>query len=211
MPAEALKAAASKRAGSLNPYQMSTASFDVSFVTPLMTYGAQYQSVQAQRTSSSGGRTAGIKGAVVSSLLDFGNWSEYAESFPPVLLVRVTPKQVESFWTTVARGAAQTQGVAIPKITHFNGSFARMRAYCGDTEVTPIHPFKIERQISDTASVTEGLYAFDPNALGPQCSSVKLSLYSEKEPDKEDSKLVDPRIIEQISKDFEPYRTSAAR
>jgi hypothetical protein len=48
--------------------------------------------------------------------------------FPPVLLVRVTPKLVEGFWTNVARGAAQTQGVAIPPIKRFTSGFSRMRA-----------------------------------------------------------------------------------
>ena len=32
--------------GSLNPYQMSSADFDVAFITPVLVYGAQYQSEQ---------------------------------------------------------------------------------------------------------------------------------------------------------------------
>ncbi len=105
-----------------------------------------------------------------------------------MLLVRVTPKQVESFWTTVARGAAQTQGVALPPIKHFKSSFSRMRAFCGDAEITPIHPFTIEQRLSETDAINEGLYAFDPGALGPQCATVKLVLYSEKEPEKGDTR-----------------------
>ena len=53
-----------------------------------------------------------------------------------------------------------------------------MRAFCGDAEVAPIHPFKLEQPISETDAVYEGLYIFDPGALGPHCASVKLVLYA---------------------------------
>ena len=103
---------------------------------------------------------------MVSPLMDFSNWSEYVADFPPVLLVRVTPKFEEGFWTKVARGAASTQGVAIPPLKRFSSAFSRMRAYCGDSEVTPVHRFKLERRVSETATIEEGLYVFEPFALG---------------------------------------------
>ena len=139
-------------------------------------------------------------------LMEFSNWSEYVEDFPPVLLVRVTPKLVEGFWTTVARGAARTQGVAVPPIKHFKSGFSRMRAFCGDAEVTPIHPFKLEQRVGDGDAIYEGLYVFDPGAFGPQCGTVKLVLYSEKEPGKADTRVVDSKVIDQIWQDFAPYR-----
>ena len=57
-PVDALKDAAQRRAGSLSPYQMSSSDFDVAFITPVLTYGAQYQSEQATgRERSRGART----------------------------------------------------------------------------------------------------------------------------------------------------------
>ena len=138
--------------------------------------------------------------------MDFGSWSEYVEGLPPVLLVRVTPKLVEGFWTTVARGAASTQGVALPPIKHYKAGFLRMRAFCGEAEVTPIHPFTLERRVSEGNSIVEGLYVFDPGAFGPQCGTVKLVIFSEKEPAKGDSRVVDPKVVQQIWQDFAPYR-----
>jgi hypothetical protein len=81
-----------------------------------------------------------------------------------------------------------------------------MRAFCGDAEVTPIHPFKLEQRISESDAIYEGLYVFDPGAFGPQCATVKLLLYSEKEPQKGDARVVDPQVVEQIWQDFAPYR-----
>ena len=140
------------------------------------------------------------------ALSDFANWSDYVAGVPPVLMVRVTPKLVEGFWTTVARGAAYTQGVALPAMKHFKPGFSHMRAFCGETEVVPIHPFRIEQRVSESDAMYEGLYVFDPKALGPQCGAVKLALYSEKEPEKGETRVVDPKIIQQIWQDFEPYR-----
>ena len=80
-----------------------------------------------------------------------------------------------------------------------------MRAFCGDVEVTPIHPLKIEQRISETDTIYEGLYVFDPGALRPQCGTVRLVLYSEKEPAKGDTRVVDPKVLQQIAQDFTPY------
>src|SRR5262245_27739003 len=71
VPAATLKEAAQRRTGSLNPYQMSSADFDLGFITPVMVFGAK------------------------DKMRDFNNWSEYVSDYPPVLLVRVTPKMVE--------------------------------------------------------------------------------------------------------------------
>jgi S1-C subfamily serine protease len=208
-PVEALKDAAQRRAGSLSPYQMASSDFDVAFITPVMTYGAQYQLEQARgRERRSGTRTQGAGPPFMRLLTDFSNWSEYVADFPPVLLVRVTPKLVEGFWTTVARGAARTQGMSLPPIKHVKSGFSQLRAFCGDAEVTPIHPFKLEQRVSESDAIHEGLYVFDPGALGPQCGSVKLVLYSEKEPEKGDTREVDPKVLQQIWQDFAPYRDS---
>jgi hypothetical protein len=206
-PVDALKDAVQHRAGSLNPYQMTATDFDLAFITPVLAYGAQYPPELANRAGRSGGaRTPDIQPTLARPLMDFSNWSGYVDDFPPVLLVRVTPKMVENFWTTVARGAAQTQGVALPAMKHFKSGFSAMRAFCGDAEVTPIHPFKLEHRVSENDAVYEGLYAFEPDALGPECGTVKVVLYSAKEPEKGDTKVVDPKVIQQIWQDFTPYR-----
>jgi hypothetical protein len=133
----------------------------------------------------------GLKGA----LLDFGNWTDYVLAAPPLLFVRAMPKLEESLLMTVARGAAATQGMAIPPIKRYKSSFLRMLAYCGDEEVSPIHPFVIEHPINEKDTVKEGLYVFDPDALGPHCKSVKFMMYSEKAPDRADTRSIDPALL----------------
>jgi len=200
---DALKAAANKRSGSLSPYLVSASDFDVYILTPPLIYGSQHP---PERTNSRDlareARNPEQMQQSLRALSDFGNWSEYVSSNQPVVFIRATPKLVENFWTTVARGAAQTQGVAIPAIKHVKTGFANMRLYCGDNEVTPIHPLKIERRLDGGRDIYEGLYVFDPSALGPECAAIKLALYSEKEPAKADVRTIDPKILEQIRSDF---------
>jgi len=213
-PIDRLKEVVQRRAGSLNPYQMSSADFDIAFITPVNIYGAQYQAEEMRnRERSRTARPADVEPALVRPLLEFANWTDYVADLPPVLLVRVTPKLVENFWTTVARGAARTQGVALPPIKRVKAGFARLLAFCGDAEVTPIHPFKLEQRVTETEAIYEGLYVFDPGALGPQCGPVKLTLFADRQegkPDpragKGDTAVVDPKIVQQIWQDFAAYR-----
>jgi hypothetical protein len=186
IPMDALEDAAANRAGSLNPYPMSSSDFDITFITPVLVYGGLH--------------------AANRPTMDFSNWSDYVRGVPPVLLIRVTPKQSESFWMKLVRGAAYTQGASLPPITHFKSGFARLRAFCGEAEVTPLHPFRLELRLSETEAVHEGLFVFAPDALGPHCGTVKLMLYSEEEPEKGDTREVDPGVLRQIWQDFALYR-----
>jgi hypothetical protein len=179
-----LSEAVKNRAGSLSPYPMSTTNFDVTFITPVHIYGTKDQ--------------------VRRPVMDFGTWSEYLAEYPRALLVRVTPKMVEGLWAKVARGAAMTQGTSLPPMKRAKSGFLRMRAFCGDTEVTPIHPFVVEYRISETEVIHEGLYVFDPAALGTPCGTVRLTVYSENEPDKGDARVVDQKVLQQITRDFAP-------
>ena len=202
-PVAALKEQVKQRAGNLSPYQLSSSDFGVAFITPFMVFAANQPD---RRTTSRDTRMSSLDQARMPSPTDFAHWSDYLEDSPPVLLIRVTPKLVENFWTTVARGAATTQGMALPAFKHFKASLSRLRVFCGDTEVTPIHPLVLESQVMTSETVHEGLYVFDPGAIGPHCGTVKLMLYSEKEPERGDTRTVDPGVVKQIWQDFEPFR-----
>jgi hypothetical protein len=92
--------------------------------------------------------------------------------------------------------------MALPAIKHLSSGFQRLHAFCGRTEVTPIHPFKLELRLSETEAIHEGLYVFDPAAFGPECGTVTLVLHSDKEPEKADTRVVDPKLLQQIGRDF---------
>jgi hypothetical protein len=181
---------------------MSSEDFDVAFITPPMVHRARQR---AGWTGGQSGRSPDAE-ARLGRLTEFGRWSEYFASLPPVLVVRVTPKLVEGFWKRLGREAARTQGADLPPFKDFKTSFRHMRASCGGTEVTPIHPFVLEHAVSEKNVIREGLYVFDPGAFGPECGSVSLSLYSEAQQERPDMLTPTPAVINQIWTDFGPYR-----
>jgi hypothetical protein len=191
----------------LGLYQFSASEFDVTFITPLLNHVMHHPPERTTGASKPGGtRDMSDLDPSRRALEDFGNWTDYVEGIPPVLIVRATPKFKENFWTTVGRVAASTQGVSLPPFKKMQDSFARMRLYCGPVEVTPIHPFRIERRLDNDTGMFEGLYVFDPVSIGPQCREVKLVLFSEKSPAKGDEHVVDAKLLEQLARDFAAVR-----
>jgi hypothetical protein len=77
-----------------------------------------------------------------------------------------------------------------------------------DAEVTPIHPLHIEQRVGETSAIYEGLYVYAPDAIGPGCGTARVTLISEKTPEKPDTRPIDPKILRQIEQDFARYRNS---
>lgn len=184
------------------PVQATSSGFDVTFLTPVHVHGGREQRLATSGRSMPAG-AAFLRARLAT---EFANWDDYVAEVPPVLFIRVTPKMVESVWMKIARGAAYTQGMALPAIKRPSSGFSSMTVWCGDREVTPIHPFVLGIEVSDTDTVSEGLYAFAPDAISPACGAVRLDLRSQKEPAKADVVTVDPKVLEQIWADFAVYR-----
>jgi len=172
-----VKSGAAAKAPRSTAPRISAANFDLTFLTPTLARDLD----------------ADARG-------DFGTWTDYVRDADQVILVRVSPQFEESTWKMLARGAAATQGMALPPLKSFTANFLQLRAYCGDAEVTPIHPFIIEHQAPDRSPVREGLYVFAIDAFGPQCSGVRFSMFSEKDPKNADTKAIDPKLFEQLNK-----------
>ena len=196
---------AAKRNPDLTTYRLWSSGFEVAFITPAMIYASRNESEddRRRRRQRSAPRNSGPEPRL-DPLENFSNWSSYLGDVPPVLLVRVTPRLVEGFWTRVARGAARTQGVSIPPIKRFKPGFSHLRAFCGAVEVPPVHPFKLEQRVTETEAIYEGLYAFAPGALSSSCGSVTLTFYADKD-QKGDTRVVDPKLLQQIDEEFASY------
>jgi len=187
-----LTAAVAGRAFTPSPYRMTSSDFEIVFITPVLRAAAEAQQ----------DRTVGQDDGSLRTLVDFGGWSDYVAEAPPLLLVRVTPRVVENLWMKVARGAASTQGMALPPIKRMRPGFSAMKVLCDGRTVTPVHPFKIQRRLSETEGIDEGLYVFDPAAIGPQCGKVSLVLSSVKEPSRTETRVVDSAVVKRIAQDF---------
>lgn len=204
VPVAALDAAIKGRTAELAGYRATSADFDLTFLTPVVVHARRVEQESKARSALASPRA----GAEAIDVTDFGAWSPYFEDRPAVLTIRVTPRLTEGFWTKIARGAAYTQGMALPPIKRFRPGFARLRAFCGDTEVQPLHAFVLEQRVTESDAIREGLVVFEAGALGPTCGRVRLELYSEKAPDKADTRVADPAVIERVANELAPFRTA---
>jgi hypothetical protein len=199
-PAVALDAAAKARAATAP--MLSSSDFDVVLLTPPIVQAAR------ERAGWSGGRSVRTVEAEarLGQLTEFGAWSDYFRDLSPVLIVRVTPKLVEGFWKRLGREAARTQGAVLPPFKDFKTSFGRMRLSCGASELVPLHPFVLEHRVSDKNLIREGLYVFAPDAIGPHCDNVVITLSPENAQAKSETLTVTRSVIDRIWQDFAPYR-----
>jgi hypothetical protein len=197
---------------------MGAGDFDLAFITPMVTYGVRYAAEQANLKERSK-RNSKMSAApeTMNPLTEFRNWAEYVGEYQPIMMLRARPKLAESFMSAFGRGLAASRGMyAGPARLHFKTAFYQMRVFCGETQVTPIHPGKVERRVAASNAAVrvndatyEGLYIFRPEAIGPHCGVVRVELFSEKEPNKAaESKTVSPQLIQRIWDDFAPFRTA---
>lgn len=127
----------------------------------------------------------------------FGYWTPYVSNAPEVLFVRVSPQLEESLWKTIARGAAATQGVALPPMPSFNATFLRLRAFCGATEVAPIQRLIVETDVQGRR-LREGLYVFALSDFPASCGSLRVDLFSAKSPNKADTRTIDAHVLDAL-------------
>ena len=193
-----LKDAAASRTGPIGPYQMSSSDFDIAFVTPLLTYDARQQLAREEDPRNRDIFRPDAGQAARRALVEFGNWSEYMANTPRVLAIRVTPKLVEGFWTTVARGAAETQGMSLPPIKHVKTGFARC-AFCGSTEVAP-SPVQDRAASLRATGERRSLHLRPPRWARTVGRQTRCSI--QRRNPKADSRPIDPKLLQQIFQDF---------
>ena len=202
-------------------YSFVTTDFEVSVVTPVLTYGVQYAAEKAaMRERIKRNKSAkAVQGTTESEFSQYKNWAEYVGEYRPVINIDARPKLVEGFWSAFGRGLAQSQGYyGGPANLHFKSDFYRMRLMCGGKEVTPIHPGKIEHRVAASNAAVrvndasfEGFYTFAPDAIRPDCGTVSVMFYTEKNPEKPDTKVLPAKMVQKIWDDFAPYRQAASK
>jgi hypothetical protein len=174
------------------------------------------EAVQLAAAKEKGKRTNKHDAAVQNTfepLRELRGWAEYVGEYKPVLLIQAEPQLRETFMSALGRGLAASGGIyGGPAHLKFKTDFYRMKLLCGGKEVEPIHPGKaatVANAHTAFVNVTDatyvGIYTYPADALQPSCGEVALELYSEKDPDKPNRKVLDSKAVERIWSDFHPY------
>lgn len=212
-PLDAIKQVVEAKKFDFNPYIFGMADYTVALITPPMSYRRQTEAErEAAKTKNKRNKNEGAVQGTFRPLDEFRNWAEYVGEYKPILIIRAQPNLGESFWGAVGRGVAANYGIHTQANLRFKTDFYRMKLFCGDKEVEPINPGKIfqlmnERNYfvkSNDATYT-GFYSYPADAINESCGIVKLQLFSEKKPDKPETKMLDKKSVERIIDDFTPY------
>jgi hypothetical protein len=214
-PIDAINAAIQQEKFDAKPYLFSQGDFEVSLITPVLKYyEIREGEMRALKEKGKRNKKATAVQGSFRPLDDLRNWAEYLGEYRPVLLIRASPKLRETTGSAITRGLAAYGGVygGAAKL-RYKTDFCKMTLTCGSQEVAPIHPGKIAHVIdvrnglvNATDATYEGFYAYPADAISPSCGRVILRLFSEKDPNESDARLLDKKTVDRVWQDFEPYR-----
>jgi S1-C subfamily serine protease len=213
-PIEAIKASANVEKFKLGPYVFGVGDYDIAFVTPILRYRGLASNVRAEKEKEKRNRkNANAVQGTFQPLDDLRGWGEYVGEYEPVLLVQASPRLKESFMSAFSRGMAASHGYAAgPAKLHFKTDFYKMKLLCGDKEVTPLFPGKVQRvadehdaAVNITDATFDGLYKYPADAVTEKCGTVTIQLYSESNPNQPKVKVLDKKTIDVVAADFGPY------
>ncbi|HSL54629.1 MAG TPA: hypothetical protein VK868_09560, partial [Pyrinomonadaceae bacterium] len=139
-------------------------------------------------------------------------WREYVGEYKPVIIIDADPKMGESFWGSFGRSFAAAYGIHTQANIRFKTDFYKMKLFCGDREIMPIHPGKIPYFMNESNyfirakdATYEGLYSYPEGAISSTCGEVRLEVFSERNPEKPSVKKLSDKTIARIEEDFAPY------
>ena len=197
------------------PYVFTVGGFDVALGTPVLEYELQGEAghAAAHERGKRMKRHNDPAQNAFEPLKDLHEWAEYTGEYKPVLFVQAAPQLRETFASVLGRELAPSSELfgGAPRLK-FRTDFCRMKLLCGAKEVEPIQPGKAATVVNahdefvNVADATYvGIYSYPPDAISPSCGKVTLQIYSEKEPDKSESKDLDQKSIDRVWNDFRPY------
>ncbi len=214
-PLDALKEMSKPAKIDRKPYIFTIGGFDVALITPVLQYevDGKVDRTAANEKGKRTNRRGESSQNTFEPLQDLHEWSEYIGEYKPVLHVQAAPQLRETFMSTLGRQLAPAiVTYAGGSRMKFRADFYRMKLLCGAKEVEPIQPGKAATVVNahdSFVNVTDatyvGIYSYPADAISPSCGKVTLQIFSEKDPQKYESKDLDQKSINRVWNDFKPY------
>ena len=213
-PVEGLKAALQAEKFDARPYYLNAGDFEVALSTPPFDYREKEEyRLRAERTQKKRNRrdTNSPDAAQQEDNREDSprDWESETGGHWAVLGIYVLPKVREGFGSALSRSLRNGYGAANLK---FKTDFRSMKFFCGEKEVEPIHPGRIPLTVNlHSASVKledstyKGAYLYPPDAINPQCGTVKIAIYSSKS-EEPVVKTLDGNTTTRIWADFDAFR-----
>ena len=219
-PLDAIRESAQQEKFKIAPYVFGVGDYDVAIITPILRYRGLSSEVRAAKEKEKRNhKSATAVQGTFEPLEDIKGWEQYVGEYAPVLLIRASPKLKETFWSAFGRGMAASHGIAPgPANMHFKTDFYKMKLMCGSQEVQPLMPGKVQRVLNVnnaalrvTDATFDGFYEYSFDAIHPECGTMTLELFSEKNPNEPKTKQLETKTVMTIFNDFESYRRQRSK
>jgi len=208
-PIEGLKEALRAEKYDARPYYFAVGDFNIALSTPPLDYREQEETrLQAEREHNKRGKKQQNASQETVDSDSPKEWEEEAGAHPAVFAIYVMPKAKEGFGSALGRSFNVNSAAKLK----FKTDFQKMRLFCGDKEVQPIHPGKVpvmvsvrNRAVKMEDSTYKGVYLYSPDAVNPACGQVKLEIYSSKGDDPT-VKAFEEKTVQHVWADFDAFR-----
>ncbi|MBZ5502983.1 MAG: S1C family serine protease [Acidobacteriia bacterium] len=212
-PIEGLKEALVAEKYDPRPYYLTAGDFNIALSTPPLDYREQEEArLQAERAHKKRNKNQSSGDASADNSDAPRQWEEDSGAHPAVFGIYALPKVKEGFGSAFGRSFNPAAAARLK----FKTDFQRMRLFCGDKEVAPIHPGRVpvtvavqNRSVKMDDSTYKGVYMYPPDAVNPECGQVRLEIYSSKNGDPTVLKF-DQKSVEHVWADFEAFRKAQA-
>jgi len=212
-PLDAIKSAVLAEKFETDRYFFGVGEFQVSLLTPPVIYRIETEATrEATKTRNKRTDKNGAVQGTINVLDEFQGWREYVGDYKPVIILRATPNMGESFWGAFGRSFAAYYGIHTQANYRFKTDFYRMKLFCGDREVIPIQPGKVAHIMNQSNyfirakdATYEGFYTYPADSINSSCGKVRLEIYSERNPEKANTKTLSEKTVVRIENDFVPY------
>lgn len=160
---------------------------------------------------------------MTNSFYELRNWGDYVNQMRPVVHLLVVPevsatgKSTFLSLLTLGVGLMAASPMVLPPDFKFKADFEEMALTCDGNLVTPIQRGKIEFIKSLTSylktkqrTAYAGVYTYSAESFAPdKCKQMSLQIVSKQSPTTAEIRVVNPKMVQQVWSDFEPYRRQA--
>ncbi|HEX5604622.1 MAG TPA: serine protease, partial [Pyrinomonadaceae bacterium] len=219
-PADDLKNRVDLKTFKPKAYEADFGEYQLTMITPVLKhYIIEKNRIAFERQKKKIEKDGIVTSPVMSnSFYELRNWGDYVNQMRPVVHLLVVPEVSATGKSTFLSLLMLGSGLMVlPPDFKFKADFEEMALTCDGKLVTPIQRGKIEFIKSLTSylkmkqrTAYAGVYTYSAESFAPdKCKQMSLQIVSQQSPATPEIRVVDPKLVQQVWSDFEPYRRQA--
>jgi hypothetical protein len=203
-------------------YEADIGKYHLTMITPVLKYYiTERNRIALERQQKKNEKSGTVATPMMTnSFRELRNWGDYVNQMRPVVHLLVVPEVSatgkSTFLSLLTLGVGLMGGspMLLPADFKCKADFEEMSLTCDSKPVKPIQRGKIEfvKSLSSYLRTKQrmayaGVYTYSAETFDPdKCKQLNLKVVSEQSPTAPEIRLIDPKMVQQVWSDFEPYR-----